>query len=210
MTKKKSLKEQPLTIKYSPVTGSVDCPETLEKKNLLDSGIDVRACLLNEDKTSRDESPPVVCYYDSSGVTKVSDSTYIIGRGKTAMVKTGMVIYLLEETFSNIQIPIVINNQLQFIQHVLGIQVRPRSGLAYKQAVTVLNSPGTIDQNYIQELGVLLTAGEEDFIVEHGDRIAQIVPELVPEVEFEYSKAPPKLVDVKNTRQAGFGSTGIK
>ena len=56
------------------------------------------------------------------------------------------------------------------------IQVRPRSGLAFKNGVTVLNTPGTIDSDYRGELKVLLANfGEEDFTVNPGDRIAQIV-----------------------------------
>ena len=55
-------------------------------------------------------------------------------------------------------------------------QVRPRSGLAYKKGITVLNSPGTIDADYRGEIGVILiNLSEEDFIIKNGERIAQMV-----------------------------------
>ncbi len=55
-------------------------------------------------------------------------------------------------------------------------QVRPRSGLAYKKGITVLNSPGTIDADYRGEIGVILiNLSEEEFIIENGERVAQLV-----------------------------------
>ena len=84
-------------------------------------------------------------------------------------------------------------------------QVRPRSGLAVKHGVTVLNSPGTIDEDYRGEIKVpLINHGSEDFIIQRGDRIAQMV--IAP-----ISK--PKLIEVSSldetTRGAdGFGSSG--
>jgi len=55
-------------------------------------------------------------------------------------------------------------------------QVRPRSGLAYKKGITVLNSPGTIDADYRGEIGVILVnLSEEEFIIENGERVAQMV-----------------------------------
>ena len=68
-------------------------------------------------------------------------------------------------------------------------QIRPRSGLALKNGITVLNSPGTIDSDYRGEVGVILiNHGEKDFIVKHGMRIAQIIispfqPRLIQEEE---------------------------
>jgi dUTP pyrophosphatase len=86
-------------------------------------------------------------------------------------------------------------------------QIRPRSGLAYKKGISVLNSPGTIDADYRGELGVLLiNLSNDDFIVEHGERIAQMV---IAQHE------QPELIEVNEltdtTRGAGgFGSTGTK
>jgi dUTP pyrophosphatase len=86
-------------------------------------------------------------------------------------------------------------------------QVRPRSGLAFKKGITVLNSPGTIDADYRGEIGVILVnLSSENFVVEDGERIAQIVIA-------KYEQATWKEVDElsKTKRGAdGFGSTGIK
>lgn len=85
------------------------------------------------------------------------------------------------------------------------IQVRPRSGLAFKHGITVLNSPGTIDSDYRGELGVILmNSGKDDFNIEVGDRIAQIV--LCPVVKMEF-KIVESLTDT-NRGSGGFGSTG--
>ncbi len=86
-------------------------------------------------------------------------------------------------------------------------QVRPRSGLAYKKGITVLNSPGTIDADYRGEVGVLLiNLSEEDFIIEDGERIAQLVFAKYKQVKF-------KLVEELSETErgaGGFGSTGVK
>lgn len=84
-------------------------------------------------------------------------------------------------------------------------QVRPRSGLALKHALTVLNSPGTIDAGYRGEVGVIiLNAGNETFSVSRGDRIAQMVISKLPEVEIV---AAAELSDTARG-EGGFGSTG--
>jgi dUTP pyrophosphatase len=85
-------------------------------------------------------------------------------------------------------------------------QVRPRSGLALKKGITVLNSPGTIDADYRGEVGVILiNLSNEPFVVEDGERIAQLVIARYESVEF---------VDVETLDETvrgtgGFGSTGI-
>ena len=86
------------------------------------------------------------------------------------------------------------------------IQVRPRSGLAFKKGVTVLNAPGTIDAGYRGEIGVLLVnLGDEPFEIKAGDRIAQLVvaPVLQPDI-VEASD-----IDETDRGVAGFGSTGV-
>jgi dUTP pyrophosphatase len=84
-------------------------------------------------------------------------------------------------------------------------QVRPRSGLALKHALTVLNSPGTIDAGYRGEVCVIiLNAGKKDYSVKRADRIAQMVISKLPEVEIEYVS---ELSDSKRGA-GGFGSTG--
>lgn len=84
-------------------------------------------------------------------------------------------------------------------------QVRPRSGLALKHGVTVLNSPGTIDADYRGEVGVMLiNHGEADFVVRRGDRIAQLV--IAPVVRVVLVEVA--LLDETTRGADGFGSTG--
>ena len=87
------------------------------------------------------------------------------------------------------------------------VQIRPRSGLAAKNNITVLNTPGTIDADYRGEIKVILiNLGKEKFVIENGDRIAQMV--VCPVVQAS-------LVEVKELSDTargsgGFGSTGAK
>ena len=86
-------------------------------------------------------------------------------------------------------------------------QVRPRSGLAYKHGVTVLNAPGTIDADYRGDIGVILVNhGDVAFTVEDGSRIAQMVLAKYEQVEWEEVR---ELTDT-DRGDGGFGSTGIK
>lgn len=85
-------------------------------------------------------------------------------------------------------------------------QIRPRSGLAYKNGITVLNSPGTIDSDYTDEIKVLLiNQSTETFIIQDGERIAQMVIGKYEEVVWEEAE-----VLEETGRVGGFGSTGIK
>ena len=85
------------------------------------------------------------------------------------------------------------------------VQIRPRSGLALRNRVSVLNSPGTIDADYRGEIKILLiNHGSEPFIVEHEMRIAQMVVARYERIEFEVVKS---LSDSKRG-SGGFGSTG--
>ena len=95
-----------------------------------------------------------------------------------------------------------------FIELPVGVeaQVRPRSGLAIKKGVTVLNAPGTIDADYRGEIGVILiNLSNEAFTINHGDRIAQLV---IAKHETITWKPVQKLSD-SDRGTAGFGSTGI-
>ena len=84
-------------------------------------------------------------------------------------------------------------------------QIRPRSGLALKKGITVLNSPGTIDADYRGEVGVILVnLSSEDFVIEDGERIAQMVIARYEQVEWE---AVEVLTDTERGA-GGFGSTG--
>ncbi len=89
----------------------------------------------------------------------------------------------------------------------LEIQVRPRSGLAVKHGVTVLNSPGTIDSDYRGEIKVpLINHGATDFVIKRGDRIAQMV--MAPVVRATLSEA--QTLSETARGGAGFGSSGLR
>ena len=109
-----------------------------------------------------------------------------IGPGERALIPTGLAI-ALPEGFE--------------------AQVRPRSGLAIKHGVTVLNSPGTIDADYRGEIKVILiNHGAEPFTIERGMRIAQMVVERFETVEWDVVKD----LDKTERGDGGFGSTGQK
>lgn len=87
------------------------------------------------------------------------------------------------------------------------VQIRPRSGLALKKGITVLNTPGTIDADYRGNWGVILmNLGDEDFTVNPGDRIAQAILNKVEQIEWEEVES----LDETERGQGGFNSTGIK
>ena len=87
------------------------------------------------------------------------------------------------------------------------IQIRPRSGLALKKGITVLNSPGTIDPDYRGEVGVIIiNHGDEAFDINPGDRIAQMVVSQLIQAELE------EVNSLSHTKRGtgGFGSTGVR
>ena len=96
-----------------------------------------------------------------------------------------------------------------FIELPIGIeaQVRPRSGLAAKKGITVLNAPGTVDADYRGEIGVILVnLSNEDFTIENGERVAQLVIA-------KHERATWQQVDILGETErgaGGFGSTGVK
>jgi dUTP pyrophosphatase len=86
-------------------------------------------------------------------------------------------------------------------------QVRPRSGLAFKHGITVLNTPGTIDADYRGEIGVILVnLGQEDFAVNDGERIAQMVVARYEQVEL----LAVETLDETERGAGGFGHSGVK
>jgi len=86
-------------------------------------------------------------------------------------------------------------------------QVRPRSGLALKRGITVLNAPGTIDADYRGEVGVLLiNLSQEDFVINDGERIAQMVIARHETAEFIEVSA----LDETERGEGGYGHTGVK
>lgn len=131
-------------------------------------------------------TPPSYATAGASGMDLRASESAVIKAGRRGIVGTGIHIELPEGYEA---------------------QVRPRSGLAFKHGVTVLNAPGTIDSDYRGEIRVILmNLGEEDFTIEPGDRIAQMVLAPVTKAELE-------IVDeLGETARAegGFGSTGKK
>lgn len=109
----------------------------------------------------------------------------ILKKGERKLIKTGISIALPENYEA---------------------QVRPRSGLALKNGITVLNTPGTIDADYRGEIGVILiNLGDSDFTIERGMRIAQMV--IAPVVQAELVEV--KELDETSRGKGGFGSTGV-
>ncbi len=114
------------------------------------------------------------------------DAPMVIAKGKTAIVPTGIAI-ALPAGFE--------------------AQVRPRSGLAAKNGITVLNAPGTIDADYRGEIkAILINHGNEDFTVERGMRIAQMVIARYEAVSWNIRET----LDETERGAGGFGSTGTK
>jgi len=121
------------------------------------------------------------------------------GMDVRAFIKAPIVIAPLERALINTGLYVEMERGYE-------IQVRPRSGLALKNGITVLNSPGTIDADYRGEIGVILiNLSKEDFEIYSGDRIAQLVIS-------KHEQAQIKEVDeITSTKRGekGFGSTGI-
>ena len=127
---------------------------------------------------------PAYAHPSDAGMDIRSVEDIVIPAGKRALVHTGLVMLL---------------------PPMYEAQVRPRSGLALKSGVTVLNTPGTIDSGYRGEVGVILANfGDADFQVKKGDKIAQVViaPVTQPEV------VETDEIDETDRGAGGFGSTG--
>ena len=124
----------------------------------------------------------------------------VVPAGEWRLVRTGLAVELPDR-------PIEGCESAEGFSLWMEAQVRPRSGLALKKGITALNSPGTIDAGYREEIGVILVNhSKEDFFVKSGDRIAQLVFNLVVH--------PEELVfsgEISETeRKGGFGHTGVK
>jgi dUTP pyrophosphatase len=134
--------------------------------------------------------PDAIPAYQSEGASGADirarlDQDLVLSPGARALVPTGL----------RLQIP-----------GGLEAQVRPRSGLAVRQGISVLNAPGTIDSDYRGEVQVLLVnLGQEDARIRNGDRIAQLVFSPVVRVSF---RAQPR-IDETPRGSGGFGSTGV-
>ena len=129
--------------------------------------------------------------YKTSGSSGMDLMAYVknkinIKPGKTAMIPTGIALAIPKN---------------------YEIQIRPRSGLAAKKSITVLNTPGTIDSDYRGEIKIILiNLGNKSFVVRSGDRIAQMILCPVAKGKLKEIKILPKTLRDKG----GFGSTGKK
>jgi len=128
---------------------------------------------------------PAYAHPSDAGMDLRSVDDLTIESGARALVHTGLVVLL---------------------PPMYEAQVRPRSGLALKNGVTVLNTPGTIDSGYRGEIGVILANfGDKPFVVKKGDKIAQMViaPVTQPEI------VETDMIDETDRGFGGFGSTGV-
>ena len=139
-------------------------------------------------KTNKEVTTPKYKTDGSSGVdlSAFLEKKVVIKPNSSELIPTGLQVAIPEE---------------------LEIQIRPRSGLAAKESIGVLNSPGTIDSDYRGELKIILfNHSNKDFIINNGDRIAQMV--LVPIVKMEFEEVDSLPDTVRG--QGGVGSTGKK
>lgn len=144
--------------------------------------ISVRVMRLNG---SEDLPLPAYETAGAAGLDLRAAAETVLKPGERALVPTGLAIALPESYEA---------------------QVRPRSGLAVKHGVTVLNAPGTIDCDYRGEIKVpLINHGTEDFVIRRGDRIAQMV--VAPVVQLAWSEADSLDTTVRGS--GGFGSSGV-
>ena len=121
------------------------------------------------------------------------------GMDLTACIDENIILKPLERKLIKTSIAIALPNNYE-------AQVRPRSGLALKNGISVLNTPGTIDADYRGEIGVILiNLSNENFVIERGMRIAQLV--ISPIVQAELVEV--EELDETLRGQGGFGSTGV-
>ena len=137
-------------------------------------------------KLSHKAQIPIYKTEGSSGMDlmALTEDKIVIKPNKSALVPTGLSVAIPNDT---------------------EIQIRPRSGLAAKSSISVLNTPGTIDSDYRGELKVILfNHGDKEFIINNGDRIALMVLVPILKVQFEEVQDLPETI----RGSGGFGSTG--
>ena len=130
------------------------------------------------------ELAPKKAHHDDAAYDLRATEETVLKAGSRALVKTGLFLEL---------------------PHGYEAQVRPRSGLAIKHGVTVLNTPGTIDAGYRGEVGVILyNTDANDFLIERGQRVAQMIVQKLSDVELV------EVTELSETGrgEGGFGSTG--
>lgn len=137
-------------------------------------------------EVSDDKLKPAYATSGSAAVdlcARVDEGMFVLMPGERTLVQTGIRLTLPDG---------------------MAAEVQPRSGLALKHGITVLNAPGLIDSDYRKEIGVILyNAGIEPFTINHGDRIAQL-----KFIEYVHARFDFDSVD-DDTNRGGFGSTGI-
>ena len=144
---------------------------------------------IERDPNALDLPLPAYATHGSAGMDlrAALASDLVLHPGERALVPTGIRIALPEECEA---------------------QVRPRSGLALKHGLTLLNSPGTIDSDYRNTIGVLLiNLGQESVTLRRGDRIAQLV--VAPVLKVHWEEVSAKSLPQTKRGEGGFGSTGI-
>lgn len=141
---------------------------------------------LKVERIHKDALLPNCAHEGDAGLDLYSVEELIINSGESALIKTGIKIELPKQTEA---------------------QVRPRSGLALKFGITVLNTPGTIDEGYRGEVGVILiNHSKKSFTVEKGMKIAQMVVKPVWKVDVIEVES----LSLTERAEGGFGSTGLK
>jgi len=146
---------------------------------------DITTFLISQTEDAKDLPLPTRQTPGSAGLDLYSKINITIKKGERVLVPTGI----------RIALPFGYE-----------AQIRPRSGLALKYGVTVLNAPGTVDADYRGEVCVLLiNLGTEDFAINRGDRIAQMVITKVEMIQFE------KVEELPDSQRGtgGYGSTGV-
>lgn len=136
-------------------------------------------------KLSEDAILPSYARYGDAGMDLSSCENAILKPGERKFIPTGLAF----------EIP-----------YGTELQIRPRSGLAIKKGISIVNSPGTLDYGYRGELGIILiNHGEEDFIINKGDRIAQAVLNRIEIAEIEEAEE----LSETERGEGGLGSTGV-
>ncbi len=136
-------------------------------------------------RLSKNAILPNYAHFDDSGMDLFAIEKKEIEPATQALIKTGIAIELPKNTEA---------------------QIRPRSGLALKHGITVLNTPGTIDEGYRGEIGVILiNHSQKTFLIEAGMKIAQMI--IMPIIRCEIEEIQELSITQRN--EGGFGSTGI-
>ena len=141
--------------------------------------------LLKVEKINEKAIMPNYAHEGDAGLDVYSVEKVILEPGDRALIHTGIKIELPKNTEA---------------------QIRPRSGLALKHGITLVNSPGTIDEGYRGEIGIIvINHGKESFVVEEGMKIAQMVIKPVWRVEIEEVSS----LNTSERGEKGYGSSGI-